>query len=335
MIETRVDPSTGGRAAKLENRRDLLRGRAHSVASQPALSSLPELPKASLIICSRNRPELLVETIESILKGQCLPAELIVVDQSDRENAAVAATSSPACEVRYLWQPGRGVSRARNAGAMAARYPILVYTDDDMEVHPHWFSAIVAALVSEGATSVISGRVLAMPGASEASTPSLKTSEERAVYQGRIGRDVLWTNNMAIYREAFLAADGFDERLGPGTPFPSSEDNDLGYRLLESDFRIVYEPRAVLFHRDWRSPRELRALQWSYGVGQGAFYAKYADLRDRFMLVVALADFRAQLRGFPRILRHPRILANRAIYVMGILYGAAGWTLRGRERLHG
>jgi len=306
-----------------------------ATSSPPATLPLPVLPAASLIICSRNRPELLVRTVESALKGERLPTEMIVVDQSDRPNEALPLMEASSCEIRYLWKPGKGGSRARNAGAMAARCPILVFTDDDMEVDPRWFYAVVAALLEQGESGVISGRVLAMPGVSESSVPSLIVSEEPAVYQGRIGHDVLWTNNMAIHRDAFIEMGGFDERLGPGTPFPSSEDNDLGFRLLESGFRIVYEPRAVLFHRDWRSPRQLTTLRWSYGVGQGAFYAKYIDLRDRFMLAVALNDLRAQVRGFPRILWHPRIVANRAVYLAGLFYGAASWVWRQPKNLHG
>ena len=39
----------------------------------------PSLPPTSLIICSRNRPALLRKTVESVLQGDEVPTELIIV----------------------------------------------------------------------------------------------------------------------------------------------------------------------------------------------------------------------------------------------------------------
>ena len=81
---------------------------------------------ASVIICSRNRPEFLLEAVRSVLQGTAVPAELIVVDQSDAEHQMLRQLSGErGCELRYLWTRERGVSRARNAGLRAARQPIV------------------------------------------------------------------------------------------------------------------------------------------------------------------------------------------------------------------
>jgi GT2 family glycosyltransferase len=67
-----------------------------------------------------------------------------------------------------------------------------------------------------------------------------------------VGKDVLWGNNIAIQRSAIVKVGAFDERFGAGSNFPSSEDNDLGFRLLEAGYRIIYMPKATLYHRAWR-----------------------------------------------------------------------------------
>jgi len=46
------------------------------------------LPPASLVLCTRNRPPLLADTLRSILDGEEVPAEIVVVDQSDEPCAA-------------------------------------------------------------------------------------------------------------------------------------------------------------------------------------------------------------------------------------------------------
>ena len=80
---------------------------------------------AAVVVCSRNRSELLHDTVHSILAGDVLPAELIVVDQSDRPDESLAGKEREgSCEIRYLWDNARGVSRARNRGLEAARTAI-------------------------------------------------------------------------------------------------------------------------------------------------------------------------------------------------------------------
>jgi hypothetical protein len=50
----------------------------------------------------------------------------------------------------------------------------------------------------------------------------------------RVDRDPLITLNMGMHQEVVALAGGFDERLGPGTPYPAGEDNDFGFRALEA-----------------------------------------------------------------------------------------------------
>lgn len=293
------------------------------------------LPATSLIICSRNRPELLLASVESIMRGDHVPTELVIVDQSDVPQAA-PATLDPdrACEVRYLWTRSVGSSRARNAGIAAAKHDLLVFTDDDVLVTPAWFGAIVRALLDAEPRSVVTGQVLPTevkrPGGF---VPSIKVDNTPAAYEGRISQDPLYPLSMAIYRSAIDEVGGFDERLGPGTPFPAAEDNDVGFRLLETGYRIVYVPQAILYHRAWRAKQDYLPLQWRYGRGQGAFYAKYLSLRDRFMLRRLGGDVVyhcQQFAGRGRCQRH--LASGDIVYAFGVLAGAGQWLLTKRKR---
>jgi glycosyltransferase involved in cell wall biosynthesis len=102
------------------------------------------LPKSSLIICSRDRPQLLLETVESVLRGDQVPTELIVVDQSvtPHPKLSVIATERP-CQIRYLHSKTIGVGAARNLGILSSSYSILAFLDDDMFVAPDWFGKLV------------------------------------------------------------------------------------------------------------------------------------------------------------------------------------------------
>lgn len=292
------------------------------------------LPAASLIICSRNRPELLATTVQSVLEGDEVPSELVMVDQSDVPHPALVtlATSRP-CTIRYLWTHSIGVSRARNAGIEAAQHAILAFTDDDVVVAPTWFGALARALLQAGPRAAVTGRVLPLAEETHGGfAPSTKVEESPATYEGRLGADVLFANNMAFYRTAIKLVGSFDERLGPGTSFPGSEDNDFGFRLLEAGFRIAYVPEAVLYHRAWRSEDHYLPLRWRYGRGQGAFYAKHLSVRDRHMVHrMGHAVVGHTLAGLFRIRRQPRLAYGDAIYTLGLLSGAAQWLLTQRH----
>ena len=235
-----------------------------------------------------------------------------------------------ACDLRYLWTRSVGLSRANNDGIAAARQDILVFTQDDVLVTPTWFQTIVRALIEAGQRSVVTGRVL--PGQEEASggfSPSTKEDLGPAVYQGRIGADVLYVQNMAMYRSAPDEVGPFDERLGPGSSFPSAEDNDFALRLLEEGYRILYVPQAVVYHRAWRTGRDYLPLRWNYGRGQGGYYAKYLSFRDRYMLRRMVRDFVRRVFLIPRRVwrREPQRACGEAVYLFGLLSGVIEWLL--------
>lgn len=289
------------------------------------------LPPTSLIICSRNREQMLIDTVHSILGGRELPSEIVIVDQSVTPSHHLARMGSHAsCEVKYVTSTELGVSRGRNLGAALARHDLLVFTDDDMTAPVEWFSSLVRGLLRGGPGTVVTGQVLStLPEHPGAFAPPGRRDDQPAVYEGRIKVDVLDTLNMAIHRSLLEQAGGFDDRLGPGTRFPAAEDNDSGFRLLEMGCRISYVPEAFLYHRAWRDRRDQFRHCWAYEMGQGAFYAKHMHLFDRFMLNRMSGQIRSQAVRMVRLcLRDRRKAYMDALSIGALLFGAVGWKLR-------
>jgi GT2 family glycosyltransferase len=289
------------------------------------------LPATSLLICSRNRAQLLWETIQSILKGEEVPTEMIVIDQSNTPASDLMNFQSQRkCEFRYVWSEKKGVSVGRNMAVSIATHPILVFTDDDMLVTPTWFGTIIRTLLGISSNGVVTGQVLSSDEGDEGFAPSIREDHETVVYRGRVNRDVLFTGNMATYRSVFDHMGGFDSRLGPGTRYPAAEDNDFAFRLLEAGYSIVYDPRSTVYHRVWRSKEQSLRLSWDYGCGQGAFYAKYFNLRDPFTMRRMARNVSGYLLRVPyRILRQRAQAYRDIMYVGGLLYGAARWRIIG------
>ncbi|CAN5779508.1 hypothetical protein BH23CHL7_BH23CHL7_06670 [soil metagenome] len=292
------------------------------------------LPSVTMAICSRNRPGLVQDAVTSVLSGAALPAELLIIDQSDVANEHLRQLRHRRVDIRYLHSSTRGLSTSRNVAVANARNETIVFTDDDVLVTPAWLGTIVAALRDAGPRAVVTGRVLAGdPEHGDAFAPSLHPSTVRRVYEGRIEKDPLATFNFAMTRAAHRNAGGFDSRLGPGTTYPAAEDNDFGYRLLEAGWKIVFEPEAVVYHRAWRRGDDYVALGYSYGRGQGAFYAKHLALSDPYMLRRGGRMLFDHARRLPKaaVCKHQTRLMRELAWIAGFLSGMLEWLVTRRR----
>ena len=152
-----------------------------------------------------------------------------------------------------------------------ARAPWLAFTDDDCHVAGDWLEVIDRAARERGTGSVLTGRVIAgVPEGEAVTAPSLREMGRETTYTSPTFRDVLFGNNMAIPADLLRRVGGFDEGLGPGTPAPAAEDNDLGYRLLRAGVPIRYLPTMVVTHGSWRSGCTLRDRGRMVLPGKGA-----------------------------------------------------------------
>ena len=243
-----------------------------------------------------------------------------------RSVAAGRVEADPSTPPRVVWVRSRetGRSRALNAGWPLARGEWVAILDDDCEPGPVWLAALDAEVRRAGPREIVVGRVL--PGPVEpgkAVPPATIEDPDPAEYEGRVDRDLVYPN-IALPRRAFEAIGPFDVRMGVGTPLPGGEDNDFGYRLLRAGWRILYRPAPTVIHRAWRTEAERAALKRSYGIGQGAFYAKHLAAADPFIayrfahdvLRTARAAAGAAVRGWGRESR-----GHRA-YLAGLFTGA-------------
>ena len=101
-------------------------------------------------------------------------------------------------------------------------------------------------------------------------------------YPIRTRREVLRgvvSAGLVVERSALAAVGGFDERLGAGAEFPSGEESDLVFRLLEAGYSGAYVPEASVIHAEpfaVREPHQQIERAYHYGRGWGALFAKHA-----------------------------------------------------------
>jgi GT2 family glycosyltransferase len=286
----------------------------------------------SVLICTRDRGEMLDATLRSVLACFPAPAEVVVVDQSRDETTrkVVCSHQGGRVPVRYLRGKGTGLSRAKNQGIADCTASVITFTDDDCRVDPGWIGSLSAPLRS-GKAEAATGKTLPerpLPGAVETFSvyaPPEGTEFARYTHPWRVGGG----GNFAVTREALRRAGEYDERFGPGAKFQSAEDMDMVHRLLRSGTRIVYVPSAVVWHRSWRSPGESRLLSQAYGVGAGAYFTKHLFAGDllsgwRFLQRFSIRS----LHLLRAILRRDRArIQEQSIYLVALFRGAGRFLL--------
>lgn len=248
----------------------------------------------TVVIPTIGRAGLLDRCLHSLSVCVPGPAEIIVVDQSTSGDVSDVTARYRSVGARRLRDAGRGPARARNIGVREARHDVVLMTDDDCSVAPSWIGAAWQHMAGHP-IRVITGRVL--PAGDPATVPSTIDETTPRDYTGGRHCGVLYADNMAVNRSAWVAFGGFDERLRTG------EDCDACYRWLKAGHELLFRPEPVVWHHAWRTNEELRKLAGSYWRGQGAFYGKHLWTGDVFLLRVLAGDIYRGLRAKARAVR--------------------------------
>jgi glycosyltransferase involved in cell wall biosynthesis len=235
--------------------------------------STPEpLPRISVIICTRNRPQDISLCLPTVLECEYPDFDVVLIDQSTDENTAqqIEELGHKHGNLDYLHTSTVGKSIALNLGIARAKGEILAFTDDDCEVTTGWLSAIAQEFASSKDTDIVFGPVLPSPaldGLQNIYVPSWSFTEARDVRPSEIcGMGA----NMALRRRVLSSEQGpplYDALLGPGAPFPAAEEGDFCYRLRLSGARAALRPSLRLYHRAYRTTSFWQKVVYGYGMG--------------------------------------------------------------------
>lgn len=249
------------------------------VARQQAAA--PSQLSASIVICTRDRPDELARCLSSLSSQTMRAAEVVVVDNASRDGRTREAALRAG--VVYVREDRPGLDYARNAGARAATGRIVAYTDDDVRLHPRWLERMVAAFDGESIMAV-TGLVLPAQLETEAQI-HFETHwsfgrgyrpidfDQRFFAADRAHGCPVWQigagASMAFRREIFETAGLFDERLDVGRA-GCSGDSEYWHRVLTHGGICRYEPSAVVYHYHRRDLDGLSSQIFHYMRGHAA-----------------------------------------------------------------
>jgi glycosyltransferase involved in cell wall biosynthesis len=287
----------------------------------------------SVIVCTRNRPDLLERCLDRLAALDPKPLEILLVDQSDGEESekVVAVVRQRAPFLRRIPTSSRGLSRARNHAISAARGEILAFTDDDCLARSNWVLAIAEAFSTEPGLAAVTGS--SVPEKKDCADPRILAAAtwrpaKPRTFTRPIDPSVAGGGfNFSVRREWLDRVGFFDPELGAGGRYRSAEDTDMIHRLLSQGGKVRYEPKVVVAHLPWRSGHSQSAVEWEYGFGISVWALKRLALGDffpsRVALGVLLAQGKTALGGIVR--RDATAWRTGRAYLAGLGRGVASW----------
>lgn len=215
-------------------------------------------PTISVIIPTKNRPEVLSRVLAAVFKQYPRVYEVIVVDTSDtifQPETKKSADSYPNRNIRYWRLPQSSASRARNVGIEKSTGSILAFLDDDSVPEPGWVRAIYNAVTVgpywfRGLCIDTSKDITVVHDFytfyKELTTRDLKRQWiQNGFLNGYQLVDRLQAGNFFVTRKVLMKMHPvFDEKLFPFI----AEEMDLSQRIGNSGGKILFVPKAKIRH---------------------------------------------------------------------------------------
>jgi glycosyltransferase involved in cell wall biosynthesis len=256
----------------------------------------------TVIIPTCCRSELLRRTLQGfceLTEDGFLWEVIVVSDGSDDLTRQTAMEFEDHLPVRYLQQPKRGVSSARNLGLREARSQVVLFVDDDVVPSPQLIGEHLRFHRKQAELeSVLLGYVTWLPEVE--SSPFMRWYGE---FGGLFGFSLLkddqlgdprylYTCNLSFKTEFLGASGGFNESLSV------LEDHELGYRLAQCGMKMYFRRNALGYHNQSFTFEEACRRLERYSKGLDAFClteAGQALIKRRARLPYRLAATAAKM----------------------------------------
>ena len=280
--------------------------------------------KVSVVIPTHNSEKTITESIESLYKQTYPPFEIIIVDGRSKDSTIKKVQAFPEVKIVFNKEPDNPGS-ARNRGAETAAGDIIFFTDSDLivderaiEHHVNGYknrddiSGVMGVIHSAGTRTFISDYV----------QKELAANQWVRFLKPDGTCEISGNWNFSIDRSTFLERK-FKEDL------VACEDTEFCIRII-GDLKILFEPRAIVYHYHPSTPKALfRQRKW-YGQGlvgvmkyckRESFNAdsiifqafKFLDFEEEYLQKAIFQDNRLLCKGckiqrckieFPKLPKH-------------------------------
>jgi GT2 family glycosyltransferase len=279
-------------------------GPACSPGVAPAFAaSAPVEDSLTVVVCTRNRQDGLMMTLNSLARQSDSEFEVVVVDNSGDGALVRSLTGFGGLTLRCVHEPVAGLSRARNRGLAEVRSELVAWIDDDEEADRDWIAWIKGGFATAARPDAVAGVML--PAELE-TTAQVNFERYGGFNKGRPMHPVVLRagtesvpdplyplpgfgagGNMAFRTAVLRSIGGFDNRLGAGTLTHGGEETRALSELLQSGSVILHWPPAITWHYHRRGDDALEKQFFGYSAGLTAFFMSTIFSSPRTALRIA------------------------------------------------
>ncbi|MEM8861672.1 MAG: glycosyltransferase, partial [Chloroflexota bacterium] len=217
----------------------------------------------SVIIPAYNAEKTLPDCIHALKNQIDVPGtyEIILVDNGSND---LTVDLAKAAGWQVAVQTKRGPGACRNMGLSIAQGDIICFTDADCAPLENWISEVTQPLRED---SSITG----CKGVYKTHQKTVAARFVQAEYEGKYQLlaqqeqiDFIDTYCAAYRHEALQEVNGFNE------DFQKAEDTEMAYRLASSGHKLVFQPKAVVYHTHSATLFDffVKKIQTAYWVAQ-------------------------------------------------------------------
>ena len=238
-------------------------------------------------MATKGRSKEVREFLNSLKKQRYTNFEVLIVDQND-DNRLISIVDAykNLFSIKYL-RSKTGVSRARNIGLNYASGDIVCFPDDDCQYSGQLLKRISEFFSKNKDYDGLSAR-----------TTDWKGNDTAAVFKSNgqvINKNNLWSSHnevgLFLRKNSLKQIGEFDESMGVGAYFASSEGTDLVIRLLKNGKKIFCDYTYIIYHPQISelSSSNLKRRGVTYGRGVGRLIRKHQSffgIRDKVKVFV-------------------------------------------------
>lgn len=227
-------------------------------------------PKVSLIITTFNNEQTIDECLRSVFELNYPKdlLEVIVVDGGSKDSTAKIAGKYPA---KVIVKPSNAPA-AYNYAIKIANGDFVAIIDADVKVEKDWLNKLTKHLKDPQVAGVGGG---------------IETWNHQKMLPRCVGYDIkyrysrllknnsirrLATMNLLLRRSVLEDVGGFDESL------PTQYDTDVGNKITNKGYRLVFEPHVKCYHFNRPTWREYFRQQLRYGMNTLRLYLRNPKL---------------------------------------------------------
>lgn len=270
-------------------------------------------PTVTIAVCTRDRTADLKMCLDSLERIEYPGLDILVVDNAPATDGTERLLRENYPSMRYVREPRPGLNWARNRAILEAREEIVAFADDDTVADPRWVSALADAFAENPDVMGVTGLVVPYEIETEAQDlferiggfgrgfdeirVRIDAEDLGNVARLHAGTGMFGTGaNMAFRRSVFNGIGYFDPALDIGTVTNGGGDLDMFFRVIKEGHTLVYQPRAIVYHRHRKEYAELLSQMTNWGIGLYSYLVRnmkaYPEERMSFFLFGTLCILR-------------------------------------------